>query len=111
MSDLKLQFDFIVAKIIRNGETIVPRGHVRLEENDSVILCGEQYFDKKGDDLKEFTIGPFNSWVDKKLNTIDVPEDFLIVVIQRADGTIILPQGDTEIKLNDTVVALEGHLV
>ncbi len=110
VSDLKLQFDFIVAKIIRNGETIVPRGHVRLEENDSVILCGEQYFDKKGDDLKEFTIGPFNSWVDKKLNTIDVPEDFLIVVIQRADGTIILPQGDTEIKLNDTVVALEGHL-
>ncbi len=108
VSDLNLEFDFIVAKIIRDGESVIPRGHVQLEENDTVILCGEQYFDESGEDLTEFTIGPLHSWLGKDLNSLDVPADYLVVVIQRADGTIILPQGDTKIKLNDTVVSFAG---
>lgn len=109
VSDLNLEFDFIVAKIIRDNLTIIPRGHVRLQENDTIILCGEQYFDESGEDLIEFTIGPFHSWIDQSIHSLDVPEDYLIVVVQRDDGTILIPQGDTKIQLNDTLVAVEGQ--
>lgn len=56
VKDLNLKFDFIVAKIERNGETIVPRGHITIEENDLIVLGGEVHFDESGQDLIEFTI-------------------------------------------------------
>lgn len=109
VNELNLEFDFIVAKIIRDNQTIIPRGHVRLQEDDTVILCGEQYFDESGEDLVEFTIGPFHSWLDKTIQSLNLPKDSIIVVIQRADGTILIPQGATTIQLNDTVVAIDGQ--
>ena len=45
VSDLNLTFDFIIAKIERNGKTIVPRGHIVLEESDTIVLGGERHFD------------------------------------------------------------------
>lgn len=54
VKDLNLTFDFIVAKIERNGKTIVPRGNITIEENDIIVLGGETHFDETGQDLIEF---------------------------------------------------------
>ena len=51
VKDLNLTFDFIVAKIEREGKTVVPRGHKTIEEGDLIVLGGEVHFDETGQDL------------------------------------------------------------
>lgn len=109
VSELNLEFDFIVAKIIRDNKTIIPRGNIRLKAGDTVILSGEQYFDTSGEDLVEFTIGPLHAWLGETIQSLGLPEDSIVVVIQRTDGSIIIPQGDTQVKLNDKIVAIDSQ--
>ena len=107
VKDLRLVFDFIVAKIERQGQTIVPRGHVVLEAEDLVVLGGERHFDQSGHDLTEFTIPPGHKWADHTLKELSLPPDSLIVMTQRADGEIIVPLGDTRMQVGDKVIVLK----
>lgn len=107
VSELNLVFDFIVAKIERNGKTIVPRGHVTLQENDLVVLGGEIHFDKTGQDLTEFTISRGHKWENKYIKDLELPSDQLIIMVQRKGSNIIVPVGDTLLLENDKVVMIK----
>lgn len=107
VKDLNLTFDFIVAKIERNGETIVPRGHVTIEENDIIVLGGEVHFDKSGQDLIEFTIPRGHKWVDKNIKDLDLKHDRLVVMIQRKGSNVIVPTGDTILLKGDKIIMLK----
>lgn len=113
VKDLNLAFNFIVAKIERNGETIVPRGHVTLEENDLIVLGGKVHFDQSGQDLIEFTIPRGHQWANKYIKDLDLYDDRLIVMVQRADGDFIVPTGDTLLLEADKVIMLklEGQVI
>ena len=105
--DLRLTFDFIVAKIERDGKTIVPRGHVMLMEDDLIVLGGEKHFDQTGHDLTEFTIPRGHKWSEHAIKDLELPEDCLIVMVQRAQGDIIVPMGDTVLYEGDVVIMLK----
>ena len=105
--ELRLTFDFIVAKIERDGHTIVPRGHVVLQENDVIVLGGEKHFDASGHDLVEFTIPHGHKWVGRSVKELTLPTDRLIVMVQRQGNDIIVPLGDTVLQENDKVILLE----
>ncbi len=107
--DLNLTFDFIVAKIKRNGKTIVPRGHVVLEEGDQIILAGEIYFDETGEELVEFTIPKGHEWANEYIKDLDIESNRLIVMIQRTSGEIIVPLGDVLLFENDKVVMIQSE--
>ncbi len=107
--DLNLTFDFLVAKIEREGKTIVPRGHVVLKEGDRVVLAGEIYFDETGEELIEFTIPKGHKWANKYIKDLEIESDRLIVMIQRRTGEIIVPIGDTYLLENDKVVMIESE--
>ncbi len=107
VKDLNLTFDFIVAKIERNGETIVPRGHVTIQENDVIVLGGEVHFDESGQDLIEFTIPKGHQWADKYIKDLDLPHDRLVVMIQREGSNVIVPIGDTMLLEDDKVILLK----
>lgn len=107
VKDLNLTFDFIVAKIERDGKTIVPRGHIVLAENDIVILGGERHFDQSGQDLIESVIPAGHKWENKEINELELPSNRLIIMIQRDTHNIIVPVGDTTILENDTVIMIE----
>lgn len=107
VGDLNLGFDFIVAKIERKGKTVVPRGHVRLEENDVVVLGGETHFDQSGHDLTEFTVPSGHEWENHSIKDLQLPSDRLIIMVQRAGGDIIVPTGDTTLLKDDKVIMLE----
>jgi len=106
VKDLNLTFDFIVAKIERNGETIVPRGHVTIEENDIIVLGGEIHFDETGQDLIEFTIPKGHDWVNKHIKDLDLQHDRLIIMLQREGSDVIVPTGDTLLLEDDKVIML-----
>lgn len=107
VKDLNLTFDFIVAKIERNGETIVPRGHVTIEENDVIVLGGEVHFDETGQDLIEFTIPKGHKWVNKHIKDLELDNDRLIVMLQREGSDVIVPTGDTLLLEDDKVIMLK----
>ena len=107
--DLNLTFDFIVAKIERNGKTIVPRGHITIRENDLIILGGEKHFDQHGEDLIESIISDNHAWKNKQIKDIDLPSNHLIVMVQRGEHDIIVPVGDTRILEDDKVIMIQAE--
>lgn len=107
VKDLNLTFDFIIAKIERDGETIVPRGHIVLKENDKIILGGEEYFDQTGQALIESVIPVGHKWENKRIKDLKLPSNRLIIMIQRDTSNIIIPIGETKVLKNDTVVLIE----
>ena len=106
VKDLNLVFDFIVAKIERAGQTIVPRGHVELKQDDLVVLGGEVHFDESGQDLIEFTIPKGHAWQNKRLKELELEDDRLIIMLQRPDGEIIVPLGETVLRAGDKVIKI-----
>ncbi len=110
VKDLNLTFDFIVAKIERDGKTIVPRGHVAVEENDLIVLGGETHFDESDQDLIEFTIPKGHEWENRYIKDLKLPVDRLIIMVQRKGRGAIVPAGDTLLLEDDKVVMIKvGH--
>ncbi len=107
VKDLNLTFDYIVAKIERDGKTIVPRGHITIEENDLIVLGGEIHFDESGQDLLEFTIPKGHKWANKHIKDLDLPSDRLVIMVQRDDGEIIVPIGDVLLLEDDNVIMIK----
>ncbi len=108
VKDFNLTFDFIVAKIDRKGQTIVPRGTVQLEEDDLVILGGQKHFDLSRHDLIEFTIPSGHEWENHLIKELSVPTDQLIVMVQRPGDEVIVPLGDTRLHQGDKIIILKA---
>lgn len=106
VKDLLLTFDFIVARIDRGGRAVVPRGNVELQEDDLIVLAGEKYFDRDRRDLTEFTIPERHDWAGKSIRELNLPEDTLIVMVQRSGSDVIVPLGDVVLQENDKVILL-----
>lgn len=110
VKDLNLTFDFIVAKIERDGKTIVPRGHVAVEENDLIVLGGETHFDESDQDLIEFTIPKGHEWENRYIKDLKLPVDRLIIMVQRKGSGTIVPAGDTLLLEDDKLIMITvGH--
>ncbi|MDD2427313.1 MAG: TrkA C-terminal domain-containing protein, partial [Eubacteriales bacterium] len=107
VKDLNMEFDFIVAKIERDGKTIVPRGEVIFEEDDIVVLSGETHFDKSGQNLIEFTIPENHEWAGAYIRDLHPSHDRLIITVQRKGSDLIFPDGNTQLLAHDKVVLLE----
>lgn len=108
VKDLNLTFNFIIAKIERKGKTIVPRGHVQIEEDDLIILGGEKHFDESEKDLIEFTIPAGHQWAGHCIKDLDLPTDRLIIIIQRKGQGTIVPAGDTILQEDDKIIMIKA---
>lgn len=109
IKDLKMVFNFIIAKIERDGKTIIPRGETVLKEGDIIVMGGESHFDRSGQSLMEIKLAPCHPWVGEKIKDLDVCENELIVMLQTAQGRVEVPRGDTILQANDRVVLLQGE--
>lgn len=61
-----------------------------------------------GTDLLEFRINSHHNWVNKQIKNIRLERDSLIVLVLRGDNELIVPNGDTTILDQDTVLVLEA---
>lgn len=111
VNQLNLTFDFIVAKIDRDGKTVIPRGSVELAANDRIVLAGQDYFDAHGDELIEFTIPKDHEWIGKRIMDLRLPENRIILTVQRANEEFAVPEGRTRIVEGDTVIMLQDDHV
>jgi cell volume regulation protein A len=96
--------NLLVILIERGKETILPRGNIQLEEGDVLVLSGESYQGDKTAALEERYISEGDEWIGKKVCELSQFDGSLIVLIRREEGTAIVPKGETQIKLGDTLV-------
>lgn len=106
IKDLNRAFDVIVAKIERDGKTIVAKGNTVIEEGDIIVLGGETHFDRTGHHLTEITLSPSHKWVNKKIAEIPMGDKELILMLQSKDGDIIVPAGSTVLRADDRIVLI-----
>ena len=104
ISDIEISFNIIIAKIERDGKSIVPRGNTYLRDDDVIILGGEGYFDSRGEDLLEIKISENHKWAGKKVKDIQIGKNELIIMVETPEKNIIVPRGDTILKAGDRIV-------
>lgn len=103
IKDISLDKHLIIAKVIRDEKSLVPKGSLVLKPNDIIIWIGEEYFDPNGKDLIEFTVTKHHAWNHKYIRDLNLPDNELIVSINRNDE-IIPATGSTLIETDDRVL-------
>lgn len=93
----------LIAAITRHGATIIPKGSTYLRDGDVLIVCAKTYKGTDGVKLNEITVSDKSKLVGKKLKNAAIGKDCLVVLIQR-QGADIIPDGDSVIQANDTLV-------
>ena len=89
-------------QVLRNGETLMPKGDMKLFEGDCVVI-GARDCDVNVDvNLKQVELREHHPWVGHKIKELDISRHTLIVMIRRGDNAIV-PNGDTLIKTGDIV--------
>ena len=101
--DLALPQGMIIAVILRNDDTIIPRGNVRLAAGDFVVLGANSIKGSKAVYIKEITVRRSHRWNGQMLKDLDISRQTFIVMVKRGDETII-PKGDLIFHEGDKVI-------
>ena len=89
--------------IRRDGKDIIPHGSTLIEENDILVLGAVAYQENSDIQLSELAIDEHHQWCGKTISQLSLPDNTLIMMIQR-DGRTILPRGKTLIRAGDVLV-------
>ncbi len=102
--DLNLPHNVVVAVIQRGRSTIVPRGDVVLQENDTLVLGAESAHDKEWNlDLKEIILKRKHPWNGQFIRDLDISRQTFIVLVRRKNRSMV-PNGNLMLREGDVVV-------
>ena len=103
IKELGMPKSSIIAAIVRDNKTIIPRGNVQILEGDKLIICAEAV---KGDyltNLREVELKRSHSWNGKKISEIDMSRQSFIILIDRG-GKMLIPDGDLVLMSGDKIL-------
>ena len=106
LREIVLPPDMLVIMLLRNGENVLHGGGTKIKAGDSVIISAPAYNGEVGLALKEQHIPQDSQWVGKNIAAFSPHKEELVVMILRANRTII-PKGNTNIKAGDILVISE----
>ena len=92
----------ILVLIIRNGAKLIPNGNTILQENDLLIMCGQDSSKIEGVNLYEKVVQDTDDMINKKIKEISLTGK-LIILIKRKEK-VIIPKGNTVICADDVLV-------
>ncbi len=98
--------DILAVMIARKGENIVPNGSTVIEAGDLVVFAAREFEDRENLSLHEVAIDKGHKWNNKKIGELIIPEQTLIIMVQRGNETII-PNGDTLLCEKDMLVVAQ----
>ncbi len=93
----------IIAAIVRDNKTIIPRGNVQILEGDKLIICAEAV---KGDyltNLREVELKRSHRWNGLKISEIDMSRQSFIILIDRG-GKMLIPDGELVLRAGDKML-------
>ena len=103
IKDLGMPKASIIAAIVRENRTIIPRGNVQVLEGDKLIICAEAV---KGDyltNLREVELKRSHSWNGKMIREIDMSRQSFIILVDRG-GNMLIPDGDLVLRAGDKIL-------
>lgn len=66
-----------------------------------------EYFAEGKIELLAFRIERGSELIDKKISTLSLPKEILIIAISRENGDVIIPRGEDRILLNDVIYVIK----
>ena len=103
ISEVAMPSGSIIALVIRDGETLVPRGDIEIMLGDKLIICAESATEGMLEDVKEVILGRNHPWKNQKIRDLDISRQTFIVLVER-DGRTIKPEGDLVLLEGDKVL-------
>ena len=103
ISEVAMPSGSIIALVIRDGDTLVPRGDVEILLGDKLIICAESATEGMLEDVKEVVLGRNHPWNGLKIKELDISRQTFIVLIER-DGKTMKPDGDLVLLESDKVL-------
>ena len=105
IQQLGLPHGVIVVAIQRGHEVVVPRGSVKLMDNDVLVLGAESVgsSDQHHIELKELELRQHNPWNGQRIRDLDISRQPLIVIVKRK-GRMLIPNGDLTLHQGDRVI-------
>ncbi len=105
---LEIPKGLILVAILRDKETVVPRGNTIIEEGDRPILAAQAFTEETDIRLKEVHIRENHLWCDSAIEDLPIDHDTIIVMIHRKHRTLI-PSGKTIIRNGDNVIVFSQN--
>ena len=93
---------FLIA-IVRDRDTIIPRGNVEIQEGDKLIICAEKAKEDYLTDIKEIELKKNHSWNGQRIRDLDISRQSFIVMVQRGKKMLV-PEGGLMLKEGDKVL-------
>jgi voltage-gated potassium channel len=100
--DLGLPQGMLIAAIRRNGDMLIPKGDVVLQERDELVIGAQTHQGSSAVRLREVTLGKKHDWNGQMIRDLDISRRTLVVMIKRADQ-VIIPDGDLAFVEGDKV--------
>ncbi len=103
ISEIAMPSGSIIALVIRDGDTMVPRGDVEILLGDKLIICAESATEGMLEDVKEVILGRNHPWNGLKIKDLDISRQTFIVLVER-EGRTIKPEGELALLEGDKVL-------
>jgi cell volume regulation protein A len=104
---LEIGQESLIVLIKRGGATLVPNGDTVIEAGDLLVMTGESYNDDDDDaNIDQVIIGVDDPWAGMLISDLHLPENTLVVSVEKADGSLVTPRGFTKIHAGDTVTTI-----
>ena len=113
--DANIPEDILVVMIKRDGDVFVPNGSTEILPKDILVLSGNklkhfnEYKEEKSTTLTEFSIETKSSLINKPKKDANIPDYVLIVMIKR-EGEVIVPNVNTVILPEDILVVTSNNM-
>lgn len=103
ISEIAVPSGSIVALVIRDGDTLIPNGDLRILLGDKLIICAESPTEGMLEDVREIILRRNHKWNGQKIKDIDMSRQTFIVIIDRG-GKMVRPYGDLVLQENDKLL-------
>lgn len=105
LAEIGAATDMLVALVLHKGEQpVIPNGGTVIRPGDLLVMAAPTFEERAGVSLSEITASPHGRLAGRRLR--DLPQGkhpFIVALIKRGEETII-PDGDSQIEPEDTVV-------
>ena len=106
ISELPLPKEFLIVLILRDGSELVPNGKTILMAGDLIVIAAQEFNDRQNLSMQEIVVDKNHLWSNQTLKQLHLDKGRLVIMIKR-DSTTIIPDGNTLILPNDTLILVK----
>ncbi len=93
----------LIAAIVRDGKTIIPRGDIVITAGDKLIICAEAVKDDYLTGIREIELKQSHAWNGHRIKELDLSRQSFILLVNRK-GKMMIPDGDLVLRAGDKIL-------